>query len=253
MREIGKDETVELDEREANLNQRAAALEVYTNARHKRLLGELETEEAVLRKRYDKLDAELADREKNLPDDLIKKEKELEGREKTIMEREELLHPRKERLKEREVDLNERQRELDERERRLVVTARKEIRKEEKALAQKDKKWLNGNVSKLLDEREAKLNDAQEKIEIEKTKLDLERKRLGIDKVTSKELRKMRDETDEKAQNAKAVLNHAEDRLKELNAKKAEVDKLQKKLTLRLDAVEALMAGNVKEAVEEFV
>jgi predicted translin family RNA/ssDNA-binding protein len=63
----------------------------------------------------------------------------------------------------------------------------------------------------------------------------------------------MRAETDETAQNAKAALNHAEDRLKELNDRKKEVDKLQKKLTRRLDAVEALMAGNVKEAVEEFV
>lgn len=242
-----------LDDREDALNKRAAALEVYTKARHKILLGELETEEAVLRKRYDKLDAELSDREKNLPNDLIEKERELEGREKTLMEREELLHPRKERLKEREVDLNERQRELDEREKRLVVTARKEIRKEEKALARKDERWLNGNMSKLLDEREAKLNAKQKETEIAKTQLDLERKRLGIDKVTSKELRKMRAETDETAQNAKASLNHAEDRLKELNDRKKEVDKLQKKLTRRLDAVEALMTGNVKEAVEEFV
>jgi len=76
---------------------------------------------------------------------------------------------------------------------------------------------------------------------------------LGIDKVTSEELRLMRAETDEIAQNAKAALNHVEDKLKELNDRKAEVDELQRKLTRRLDAVEALMSGNVRDAVEEYL
>ena len=240
---------MELDSREAALNERSEALETYTKARHKQLLRELELEESALRKKYQKLDGELSNREKNLPSDLIEKEKELERREKTIMEREALLLPRKERLKEREYDLDETQRGLEDWEKRLVDTAWKQ----EQEVTQEDEKRLTGNMTKILKEREAKLDDAQEKIDIKTTKLWQERKRLGIDKITSEELRAMQTKVHEKAEQSKAALNHAEDRLKELNDKKKEVDKLQKKLTRRLDAVEALMAGNVRQAIEEFV
>jgi len=238
---------------EAALDVRAEELRIYTKTRHNQLLNELEAEEWALRKKYAKMEAEVSDREKNLPTDLLEKEKELEGREKTIMEREALLQPRRERMDEEEKRVKELAVELDEREKRLVVTARKKIRKEERALARKDEKWLNGNVSATLDEREAGLDEREKAVSIERTKVDRERKRLGIDKVTSEELRLMRAETDEIAQNAKAALNHVEDKLKELNDRKAEVDELQRKLTRRLDAVEALMSGNVRDAVEEYL
>tara|TARA_R110002050_G_scaffold76532_6_gene163535 strand:- start:1051 stop:1542 length:492 start_codon:yes stop_codon:yes gene_type:complete len=152
---------------------------------------------------------ELSDKEKNLPSDLIEKEKELERRERTITEREALMVDRKLRVKSWQLDLDKREEELN--------------------------------------KREEKLSSVME------TKMMQERKQLGIDAITSQELRVMRTKSHETAEHVKAALSHAEDRLKELNDKKKEVDKLQKKLTRRLDAVEALMAGNVRQAIEEFV